>query len=437
MKLSVKYCFLIVISLFNIARCEPFIRCVDITTHTRQVQDGVIYKEYGTPKDLLDILKNHDINWIRLRVFHTPTGQTYGVEDLDYVTTLAAQIKNAGLKFLLDLHYSDTWADPGHQNIPVAWTGMDHTELVTAVHDYTRDVVVHLRTNGAMPDMVQIGNEIICGMLWPDGNVCSGGSWSNLAELINAGIAGVTEGAGAETMPRIMIHIDRGGDWAATQNFFDHIIAQGVLFDVIGQSFYPEWHGTLDDLNDNLQNMANTYDQPIFIVEAGDYYTGRTGKTPESQKTFLEQVIARVKKTPNGKGLGVCYWEPAWVWSSGVGYRALFERTDQTWKNFNMLPAMEAFDIDLDSMTACNEVWQEGFGLAGDVNRDCYVNFDDLAMFFYYWLFDDCSSDPDCQNSDLPPTDGNINLSDFALISIDWNRCNHPANPNCQKNWLD
>ncbi len=180
--------------------CADFMRGVDISIQTRQEDDGVIYNEYGVPKDILVILNNHDINWVRIRLFHTPSGSIYGVcQDLDYVTELAARIRLAGFKFLLDIHYSDTWADPENQDTPAAWSGYNHSQLVTAVHDYTQSVIGHLRTNNAMPDMVQIGNEIIGGMLWPDGRISVNG-FSNLADLVNAGIDGVNDGRGAEQM---------------------------------------------------------------------------------------------------------------------------------------------------------------------------------------------------------------------------------------------
>ena len=207
--------------------CADFMRGADISVQTLQEDDGVVYNEDGTPEDAVIILKNHDLNWIRIRLFHTPDLSNDGTSmDLDYVTALAARVKADGFKFLLDFHYSDTWADPGHQTKPVAWQSLSYSELVTAVYEYTRDVIEHLRDSNAMPDMVQIGNEIRCGMLWPDGNPCSGGggSWSNLADLINAGIDGVDAGRGAEPMPEIMIHIDRGGNQSSTAWFFNNLI---------------------------------------------------------------------------------------------------------------------------------------------------------------------------------------------------------------------
>lgn len=361
--------------------CAEFMRGADISMQTQQEEgdewtDGVIYKEYGVPKDAVVILKNHDFNWIRIRLFHTPTGSENGVcQDLDYVTELAARVKAAGFKFLLDIHYSDTWAGPSAQTKPAAWQSLSQSQLVTAVHDYTRDVISHLRDNSAMPEMVQIGNEIICGMLWPNGRICSGyTNWSNLAELINSAKAGVNEGRGSEPMPLIMIHIDRGGEWTRTQYFFDNLIAYGVQFDVIGQSFYPEYHGELDDLTTCLNGMAATYSQDIIVVETGEYYTDGSEEFPEDQKAFLEELIRRVQATPNGKGRGVFYWEPTWVWSSPCGYRALFE-PDPAWDEVNMLMGMEVFDK-----------------IYGDIEGNGIVNLEDLHDFCGLWLEEDCAA---------------------------------------------
>ncbi len=204
-----------------------------------------------------------------------------------------------------------------------------------------------------MPDMVAIGNEVICGMLWPDGETCKSGDWDNFVELLQAGIDGVKQAVGSEPMPLIMIHIDRGGKTPSTKWFFDKILAKGVEFDVIGQSYYPWWHGSLSDLTKNLEFMVNEYGKDIYIVETGYNWSGRGSgpgfpypKTPEGQKAFLEELIKRVKNTPNNRGKGVFYWSPDWTdgdvwgapdWSPVWEKRALFNLEG------NMLPGMTAF----------------------------------------------------------------------------------------------
>ena len=124
---------------------------------SRPRSEGTVFKEDGQAKPGLQIFKDHGYNWIRLRLFHTPTRLP---NNLEYTIALAQDAKKLGFKFLLNYHYSDTWADPGKQFIPKAWEGKSHAELVQAVFEYTRDTIVAFRDAGVMPDMVQIGNEI-------------------------------------------------------------------------------------------------------------------------------------------------------------------------------------------------------------------------------------------------------------------------------------
>ena len=126
------------------------------------------FKEDGQAKPGLQIFKDHGYNWIRLRLFHSPKELP---NDLPYTMALAKQARGLGFKFLLNYHYSDTWADPGKQFIPAAWKGKSHEELVRAVFEYTRDTIAAFREAGVLPDMVQVGNEVINGMLWPDGKL--------------------------------------------------------------------------------------------------------------------------------------------------------------------------------------------------------------------------------------------------------------------------
>jgi arabinogalactan endo-1,4-beta-galactosidase len=263
--------------------------------------------------------------------------------NLEYTIASAKQAKQLGFKFLLNFHYSDTWADPGKQFIPKAWEGKSHEELVTAVADYSRDTIAAFREAGAMPDMVQIGNEVIGGMLWPDGRLPQ--NWANFADLLKAGIHGVEAGRGDAPRPRIMIHIDRGGDQRRTKYFFDKCQEHGVEFDVIGQSYYPWWHGSLADLRESLAFAAEAYDKDIIVVEAAynwraAEYRNRPGpypETPEGQRDFLRDVNDVVKNVPNNRGKGVFWWEPA-VPPGGIASRGMFDNDG------NALPVIKVFD---------------------------------------------------------------------------------------------
>ncbi|HVU36375.1 MAG TPA: glycosyl hydrolase 53 family protein [Opitutaceae bacterium] len=300
---------------------------------------GEKFKDDGVVTPGLQIFRNHGYNWIRLRLFHSPKELP---NDLPYTLALAQKAKALGYKFLLDLHYSDTWADPAKQITPAAWKDLTHPQLVAAVRDYTRDTIRAFREGGAMPDMVQIGNEITPGMLWPDGRLPQ--HWDNFADLLKAGIAGVAEGTGDAPRPRIMIHIEKSGDIAATQYFFDNLIARGVSFDVIGQSYYPWWHGSLLQLRDCLAFMADRYRKDIILVEVA--YNWRPTEyrhepapfpeSPEGQREFLDEVNRVVLATPHGLGKGVFWWEPAV--SGPLRSRGMFD------DNGNALPVISVYD---------------------------------------------------------------------------------------------
>jgi arabinogalactan endo-1,4-beta-galactosidase len=300
---------------------------------------GFQFKENGLSKPGLEIFRDHGYNWIRLRLFHTPTALP---NSLEYTITLAKKAKETGFKFLLDYHYSDTWADPGKQFLPKAWEKLSHSELVKAVFDYTRETIISFREAGVLPDMVQIGNEVINGMLWPDGRLPE--NWDNFAELTQAGINGVFAGCDNMKKPKIMIHIDQGGNVARTKEFFDKFFSYGIDFDFIGQSYYPWWHGTLLELRSNMIFMAKTYRKPIILVEVA-YCSAPTeykdkkapfAETPEGQKEFLTEVNKIVLDTPDNLGTGIFWWEPATM--GGRSTRDFFDEKG------NVQPVINVFD---------------------------------------------------------------------------------------------
>jgi arabinogalactan endo-1,4-beta-galactosidase len=321
------------------ARAAAYAVGADLSFLKQAEDQGAVFKDANEPKSGLQIFKDHGYNWIRLRLFHTPRRLP---NDLEYTKTLAADAKATGYKFLLNYHYSDTWADPGKQFIPAAWEGKSHDELVQAVFEYTRDTIIAFRDANALPDMVQIGNEITPGMLWPDGRLPN--NWDNFAELLKAGVNGVEAGCGDAPRPKIMIHIDRGGDQPTTKWFFDTLNSYDVPYDVIGQSYYPWWHGSLLDLRENLVFMANTYDKDIMLVEVA--YNWRPSEyrnkpapfpeTPEGQAQFLDEVHQLVLSTPNHRGIGVFWWEPAVT--GGLRRRGMFD------DDGNALPVINVFD---------------------------------------------------------------------------------------------
>jgi arabinogalactan endo-1,4-beta-galactosidase len=297
-------------------------------------QPARTYQDSGKPGDELTILRHHGWTAFRLRVFVSPVRNAPD-NSLENTIPLARRIKAAGAILLLDLHYSDTWADPQHQEIPVAWRGLSFDSLEAQVERYSRETIAALKQAGAMPDWVQVGNEITRGTLWPLGQVEEPGDtaylppppydsvaqWDHLTRLIKAGIRGVKEGAG-ETPPRIAIHIDKGGDWATTRWFFDHLEAAHVDYDIIAQSFYPPWrHGTLEQLWQNMNECARRYGKDFLVAETG---YGRSQfpdnpdmlwpLTPQGRLQFMVDLVTTVKKAP--RGLGVMYWAPEYgLWN--------------------------------------------------------------------------------------------------------------------------
>jgi arabinogalactan endo-1,4-beta-galactosidase len=311
----------------------------DLSFLKQAEERGTVFKDDGQAKPGLEIFKNHGYNWIRLRLFHTPTQLP---NNLDYTIALATEAKALGFKVLLNYHYSDTWADPGKQFIPKAWEGKSHAELVQAVFEYTRDTIGAFCDARIQPDMVQIGNEVINGMLWPDGRLP--GNWDNFAEMLQAGIKGVDAGRRNVTRPLIMIHIDQGANKERTKAFFDKWHSYGVDYDVIGQSYYPWWHGSLLDLRENLIFMATEYKKDIILVEVAYNWRPTEYKnklapfpeSPEGQRQFLEEVNRLVLSTPDNRGKGVFWWEPAVT--GGLRSRGFFD------DDGNALPVITVFD---------------------------------------------------------------------------------------------
>jgi arabinogalactan endo-1,4-beta-galactosidase len=341
--MSKKMILLLLLAVLSVASGRSFAQeyavGADVSFLRQAEQQGVVFKDANQPMPALQILKNHGYNWIRLRIFYAPTDLP---NNLAYTIALAQDAKKLGFKFLLDFHYSDTWADPGKQIIPTEWQGKSHADLVKAVFEYTRDTIAAFRDAGVLPDMVQVGNEITHGMLWPDGKLPE--NWDNFAQLIYAGINGVDAGRGNGIRPKIMIHIDRGADIKGTKTFLDKLNSYDIPYDIIGQSYYPWWHGSLNDLRANLEFMASAYRKDIIVVETaynwqpGNYVNKLAPfpESPEGQREFLDEVNRTVIATPNGRGKGVFWWEPAVTGQLAI--RGFFD--DQ----HNALPVITVFD---------------------------------------------------------------------------------------------
>ncbi len=316
----------------------------DVSFLQRVEDAGVVFSHDGFAGDALQIFRDAGHSLMRLRLWHTPAD---GYNGIDTTLTLARRIVDEGLDWILDLHYSDSWADPSKQFKPAAWVGIPFDALVDSVYTYSRNTVELLRAEGLLPEYVQVGNEITSGMLWPDGRV--GGSfdtpaqWDQFATLLRAGISGVRDGAGPDSIA-VVVHIDRGADVRAGIWFYDNLAAQGVEFDAIGLSYYPFWHGGIDRFQYTLETLGERYGKEILVVETAfpwtldglDAETNLVGEvdpeltlyepTPVGQAEFLADAASVVGCTEYGSAL--IYWEPehiASAFSSPWENMALFD----------------------------------------------------------------------------------------------------------------
>jgi len=319
---------------------------MDISTLEETEHLGGKFYWNGESGDLIDILTENGVNSARLRLWVNPysaKGETYGAGgcDIECVTRLAKRAKEKGMRILLDIHYSDFWCDPGRQLIPKSWSDLDLDALCEQVYKYTCDTLNTLKASGVEPYMIQVGNEITNGMLWPLGKLSDPEEgmprigYENLTKIINAGCKAVRDISKA----KIMLHLERSGDNEVWREWFDEIIKRGADFDVIGASYYPYWHGNFEKLRTNLNDMINRYDKDVMIVETAYAFTSKHydykqeninlvindslkcadgGEAPypltlEGQRAFIEELFNLIDGLHNGRGKGLYYWEPAWL----------------------------------------------------------------------------------------------------------------------------
>lgn len=265
------------------------------------------YNDNGQQQDCFKILQDHGINSIRLRTFVNPSNhKTNGHCSKEETVAMAVRAKGWGMKVMIDFHYSDSWADPAKQNKPVAWVSLNFAQLLQQVYDYTYDVMNDLKNANVYPDWVQVGNEIPSGMLYPDGHT---DNWSQLTQLINKGYDAIKA---VSPNTKVILHVDQGNNNARFRWWFDNANIYAAKYDVIGMSYYPYWLSgspdytlSINDLANNLQDMAVRYGKEVMVVEVG-------GEDIKIQNTYdmLVAVIKKVRAVPNDKGLGVFYWEP-------------------------------------------------------------------------------------------------------------------------------
>ncbi len=327
-------------------RYMKFVKGMDLSTLLELERCGAKYYDNGEERDLLAIMKSYDVDTIRIRLWNDPwseTGESYGAGENDLKTSLeiAKRVTAAGFGVLLNFHYSDFWADPGKQIKPKAWADYGVKELEQAVYDYTLESMQTFLDAGVNITMVQVGNELSNGLLWPEGKVPN---YDNIATFVNAGIRAVRK---ADAAIPVMIHLDNGGNNALYREWFDNFTKRGEDFEIIGLSYYPFWHGSLQMLNDNMNDIAERYGKDLVIAEVSMGYTMEDYKnyeklsdeerkgyatrpalvekieypmTKQGQYDFMEDFLNRISHIKGGKGKGFFYWEPAWIPVPGSGW---------------------------------------------------------------------------------------------------------------------
>ncbi len=323
-------------------------RGADVSSLQRSLDLGETYlNASGAQQHPLDILQSLGVNYIRLRVWVNPAS---GYNNQAKVVAFAPQVKSRGMKLMIDFHYSDTWADPGKQFKPAAWNGHNLSQLQTDVYNHTLNVCNALKNAGATPDMIQVGNEITPGMLWEEGRI-SNNNFANVSALIKQGYNAVKA---CSSSIQVALHIDKGGDNAASRWWYDGVKAQGVNWDVTALSYYCFWHGSISAMQSNVADMKSRYGKPVIIVETAYPFTTfnadsepnvLSSSTPCSgysaswsgQASNFNAIKTAIQ---NAGGAGVFYWEPTWVATAGNGWDpANINGTGDQWDNMAIFDA--------------------------------------------------------------------------------------------------
>lgn len=362
---------------------------IDVSTHLEELEHGAKYLCDGAEIDPLDAFVANGVDWMRIRIWNNPygpNGEPYlaGNCDIENYVRLARLAKSKGYKLLMDFHYSDFWADPGKQMIPKAWLPLSVEEMSCALYEFTKDCLRAAIEANVAPEMVQIGNEITNGMLWPLGKLedesGNRGNYDNFCRFVDAGCRAVRE-----TLPsaKIALHLERSNDKAVYQEFFTEMERHGIDYDIIGASYYPYWHGTPAELFENLR-ACRRFGKEIMVMELGYGFTtegyhlgGEENRlvidaerayvpgftelypvNPEGQAAFVRDFLAMAKSENID---GIFYWEPLWLpgegicWASVEGQKYIHEEgksTSNEWANQclfdyegNMLPAFHELKL--------------------------------------------------------------------------------------------
>ena len=320
---------------------EDFIKGVDVSSYVSLKESGVVFRDWAG-KEIDDAgffkqLNDAGVNYIRIRVWNNPydsamNGYGGGNNDIEKAKTIGKLATAAGMKVLIDFHYSDFWADPGKQQAPKAWANFTVDEKAEAVEEFTTKSLTELIDAGVDVGMVQVGNETnngICGVMYKDG-------WADAAKIFNAGSSAIRKVAEASDKDiQVALHFANPEQEGTYAEFAKNLDSNNVDYDIFASSYYPYWHGTTANLTNVLKHIANTYGKKVMVAETswastledGDGHdnTVREGSnddlsvegmdynfTVQGQANEISSVIKAISDVGEA-GIGVMYWEPAWL----------------------------------------------------------------------------------------------------------------------------
>ena len=291
-------------------------------------QKGTVYRDAeGNTVDALDFMKANGWDCIRIRLFvnpHKAPGENKGegvCQNLDYVKGLGEKVKAKGMKVMLDFHYSDTWADPGKQFIPSDWKDHSVEALCDSIYSHTASSLRAMKEAGAEPELIQVGNEITNGMLWPVGKInhTEKDNWDVLGRVIESGTK-----ACREVCPksRIISDTEKAGSWEITKRFYEELRRHRNDYDIIGLSYYPMWHRNMGVLAATLDSLERDFPfKDVMIVETAAYYSHDNDRwskpdtysefypiSVDGQTMFTKELVAELRRHNNVTGL--FWWFP-------------------------------------------------------------------------------------------------------------------------------
>lgn len=285
-----------------------FAKGADVSWLTKLEAEGEkFYTSDGTEKECMKLLRDDcGVNSIRLRVWVNPADGWNNIAD---VMVKARRAHALGMRLMIDFHFSDTWADPGHQSTPAAWKDMDLPELKEAMTGHINDMLGALKKEGITPEWVQVGNETRTGMMYPLGELDN-----HFAELVNTGYDAVKA---IFPKAKVIVHCDEGNNGWIYATLFGKLKKDDARYDMIGMSLYPsggDWEKKVTDITNNIRNVTATYGKPVIICEVG---------MPYSEADVCDRMLTRL--LDNCKTLdvhGVFYWEP----EAPVGYNGGYDK---------------------------------------------------------------------------------------------------------------